>query len=138
MRVLHVCLCRFGITMYRPPELFFLSGKRWRASYDIWMLGCTFLQLMVGKESNVCNPEPEKTKELPHKNKSVKMIIEALGMPGQSTLKKVLVRQTTIVIFNPTCIAFPKPQILFCFYFQLPSYPSLRLPNATCQPFLWI
>jgi hypothetical protein len=74
--------------MYRAPELFFDSGKRWRPSYDVWMLGCTLLQLMVGPEPNVCNPEPNNTKSLPDKDQSVRRIIKVLGMPPENTLKK--------------------------------------------------
>ena len=71
----------------RPPELMpFGHGLNWRESYEIWMMGCAFLRLMLGSRAEICKTTYS---HIHSSEKPFKEIIRLLGMPSDSTLLKV-------------------------------------------------
>lgn len=110
-----ICLCDFGFARevnnldtdmteyvitryYRAPEVM-LSSHKYNQAVDIWAIGCTLFELLMG----------EPLFQAKHYLELIKMIIEKLGFPTQDEL---------IAIQNPQAINFLN---------KLPKFPPRNI-----------
>ena len=117
-----ICLCDFGFAReannmnndmteyvitryYRAPEVM-LSSHRYDQTVDVWAIGCTFYELLVGKPLF----------QAKHYLELIRMIIETLGFPDDEALE---------TIKNPQAISFLK---------KLPKHPQRRVSEGINYP----